>query len=199
VPRSVDAYIDRFGPKSDRASDVEFRRRAGVEGHPRAPVNVYDASFDLHSDWYTAPTEEWVVAVFDPSLGFSIGGGTIIHNGFEANFAFSVKYQKNKTGAQGNFIYIEDRPTGEFKVKSNSLKSLSIVGGTIIVETKNATANGVGGYNARFVGVDNGPGSTDQFGMTLYDSSNAVVPGEDFSGSPATLTGGNIQAAQNPQ
>jgi hypothetical protein len=35
--------------------------------------------------------------------------------------------------------------------------------------------------------------------MTLYDSSNAVVPGEDFSGSPATLTGGNIQAAQNPQ
>jgi hypothetical protein len=160
VPRSVDAYIDRFGPKSDRASDVEFRRRAGVEGHPRAPVNVYDASFDLHSDWYTAPTEEWVVAVFDPSLGFSIGGGTIIHNGFEANFAFSVKYQKNKTGAQGNFIYIEDRPTGEFKVKSNSLKSLSIVGGTIIVETKNATANGVGGYNARFVGVDNGPGST---------------------------------------
>jgi hypothetical protein len=162
------------------------------------PVNVYDVTFDLHSDWYAAPTASWVVAVYDPSLGFTTGGGTILHNGYKANFGFSVKYQRNG-GAQGSFLYTEHRPTGDLKVKSNNMKSLSVVGSQAIILTKNAIVNGVGNYSVRAVGIDNGPGPSDQFGMTLYDTSNSAVAGEDFSSSPETLTGGNVIVPQNSQ
>jgi large repetitive protein len=154
------------------------------------PVNVYEVDFELHSDWYVASAVRSVVSVYDPSLGGTNGGGSIVHNGYPASFGFNVRYTRN--GAQGSFLYVEHRPTGDYTVKSNVMKSLSIVGNQAIILTKNAVVNGIGNYSVRAVVVDNGSGPTDQYGMTLYGPSNAVVSDEDFSSAPATLTSGNI-------
>ena len=155
------------------------------------PVNVYDVAFTIGGNYYTGSAHS-VLAVFDPSLGNLTGGGTVIRNGVRANFGLNVKYLKNG-GAQGSVIYIEHRPTGDLVIKGTAMKSLSIVGNTAILLTKNAIANGVGGYNLRMVAVDNGePGKTDKIGVTAYDTTNAVVPGIDYSAAPVTISGGNI-------
>jgi hypothetical protein len=155
------------------------------------PVNVYDVTFSIGGNYYTGSAET-VLAVYDPSLGNVTGGGSVIHNGVKANFAVNLKYLKNG-GAQGSVLYIEHRPTGDLVVKGTAMKSLSIVGNTAIALTKNAIANGTGGYNLRMVAIDNGdPGKTDKIGVTLYDTTNAADPTIDYSAAPITISGGNI-------
>jgi hypothetical protein len=159
------------------------------------PVNVYDVTFSIGGNYYTGSSQS-VLAVYDPSLGFVTGGGTVFNNGVRANFGMNVKYQKNG-GTQGSFLYIEHRLAGDYVVKGTAMKSLSIVGNQGILLTKNVVANGVGNYNARVVVIDNGePGKNDAFGITLYDPSNAVVGDIDYSASPITLSGGNISVPQ---
>jgi len=54
--------------------------------------------------------------VYDPSLGFVTGGGTVMHNGVPANFAFSAKYLKNGQ-TQGSLLYLEHRASGDVVLK----------------------------------------------------------------------------------
>jgi hypothetical protein len=90
------------------------------------PVNVYDVTVTINGDFYQG-SGGTVLAVYDPSLGFVTGGGHLIHNGFNANIGFNIKYQKNGS-AQGSLMYIEHRPGGDVAVKSNLIGSLEIVG-----------------------------------------------------------------------
>jgi hypothetical protein len=137
-----------------------------------------------------------VLAVYDPSLGFVTGGGRFINNGVEANFGFNIKYLKNGR-PQGSLLYIEHRPNGEVKIKSNSLESLSIVNNMAVILTK-ATLNGVGNYGIRMTVVDNGePGATDQLGLQVTNPGGQNVP--DLTFAPRTISGGNIQIPQNPR
>ena len=155
------------------------------------PVNVYDVSYSIGGSFY-AGGANGVLAVFDPSLGNVTGGGTIMHDGVMANFGFNLKYQKNGN-AQGSILYIEHRPTGDVKVKSNALDTLSIAGNTAIALGK-ATVADVGNYAFRLTVVDNGePGSVDQFGLRISKGSNEVP---DLTFAPITLSGGNIQVPQ---
>jgi subtilisin-like proprotein convertase family protein len=153
------------------------------------PVNVYDVGINVGGSYYTGSASA-VLAIYDPSLGFITGGGTIFHNGVNATFGFNVKYKKS--GApQGELLYIECRPTGSLKLKSTSMQSLSIVGVTGVFIGK-ATLNGVGNHTFRATVVDNGePGSSDQFGLRVNAPGGAVIPGLTFD--PITLSGGNIQ------
>ncbi len=153
------------------------------------PVNVYDVGISVGGSYYTGSNGA-VLAVYDPSLGFVTGGGTIFHNGVTANFGFNVKYKKN--GApQGELLYMECSPTGSVKLKSTSMQSLSIVGNTGVIIGK-ATLNGVGNYTFRATVVDNGePGRNDQFGLRVTAPGGAIIPGLTFD--PITLSGGNIQ------
>jgi extracellular elastinolytic metalloproteinase len=153
------------------------------------PVNVYDVGISVGGSYYTGSGGA-VLAVYDPSLGFVTGGGTVFHNGVKANFGFNVKYKSN--GApQGELLYIECQPTGLVKLKSTSMQSLSIVGNTGIFIGK-ATLNGVGNHGFRATVVDNGePGSNDQFGLRVTAPGGAIIPGLTFD--PITLSGGNIQ------
>jgi len=156
------------------------------------PVNVYDVSFTIGGSFYAGSAES-VLAVFDPSLGNVTGGGTIVHNGAVSNFGFNIKYLKN-CNAQGQVLYMEHRPSGDVKVKSNAIGTSSIAGNTGIVLGK-ATVNGVGNYSFRLVAVDNGePGSSDQLGLALTDPNGNAVP--DLTFAPITLNGGNIQVPQ---
>jgi subtilisin-like proprotein convertase family protein len=153
------------------------------------PVNVYDVGINIGGNNYTGSSSA-VLAVYDPSLGFVTGGGTIVHNGVTANFGFNVKYKKN--GApQGELLYIECGPTGTLKLMSTSMQSLSIVGNTGVFIGK-ATLNDVGNYTFLATVVDNGePGSSDQFGLRVTAPGGAIIPGLTFD--PITLSGGNIQ------
>ena len=153
------------------------------------PVNVYDVGVSVGGNNYTGSVST-VLAVFDPSLGFVTGGGTIVRDGVTACFGFNVKYKSN--GApQGELLYIEHRPTGLVKLKSNAMQSLSIVGNTGVFIGK-ATLNDVGNHTFRATVIDNGePGSSDQFGLRVTAPGGAVIP--DLTFDPITLSGGNIQ------
>lgn len=156
------------------------------------PVNVYDITIAIGGDYYNGSAST-VLAVFDPSLGFVTGGGLITHNGYSANFGCNVKYLKSGQ-VQGSLLFIEHRPTGDHKLKSNALQSLSVVGNTAVILGK-ATLNGVGNYTFRATIVDNGePGSSDLFGLQVNDPAGAPVG--DLTFAPTTLTGGNVQVPQ---
>jgi len=153
------------------------------------PANVYDVTIRVGGNYYSGSANT-VLAIYDPSLGFVTGGGALTHNGNSVNFGFNVKYLKNGQ-PQGSLLFIEHRPKGDQKLKSNAVQSLSIVNNTGIILGK-ATLNGVGNYSFRASVIDNGePGSSDQFGLRVTDPLNAVVA--DLTYTPITLNGGNIQ------
>jgi hypothetical protein len=161
------------------------------------PVNVFAVHVVVGGNYYTG-AGDGVLAVYDPSLGFTTGGGTILHNGVVANFGFTAKYLKSGQ-IQGQLLYIEHRPTGDVILKSNAMGSLSVVqnsptSSTAILLGK-ATLNGVGSHSFQAVATDNGePGTNDTFGLQVKNPSGNVVA--DLTFSPLTLTGGNIQVPQ---
>ena len=197
---SVTFTLSPVGPGSGYTLTVPVTGAGGVGGTVNASatfttvaVIVYDVSITVNGNYY-AGTASTVVAVFDPSLGFVTGGGKVVRNGVLGNFGFSVKYLKNGQ-AQGSFLYIEHRPSGDVKLKSNSLQSLSIVGNTGILLGK-ATLNRVGNYSFRATGVDNGePGAADQFGLGVTSPNGATVT--DLTFAPLTQGGGNIQVPRS--
>ncbi|HEX8089456.1 MAG TPA: M36 family metallopeptidase [Blastocatellia bacterium] len=197
---SVTFTLSPVGPGSGYALTVPVTGSGGVGGTVNASatftnvsVNVYDVTIVINGNYYIGGTNT-VLAVFDPSLGFVTGGGTFIRNGVVANFGFNVKYLKNGQ-AQGSMLYLEHRPGGDVKLKSNSLQSLSVAGNTGIILGK-ATLNGVGNYGFRATVVDNGePGTGDQFGLGVTSPNGAAV--SDLTFSPVTLAGGNIQVPGN--
>ncbi len=153
------------------------------------PVNVYDVSIDVGGQYYSGSTSS-ALAVYDPSLGFATGGGVVRRNGVAANFGFTAKYLPSGN-AQGSFVYVEHRPTGEVTVKSDAIESLSLVSNTAVIIGK-ATVNGVANHLFRVTVVDNGePGSGDLLGLEMWNPAGVLVP--DLSFGPITLTGGNIQ------
>ena len=152
------------------------------------PVNVYDVTLTINGNFYTG-TGSTVLAVYDPSLGFVAGGGHLIHNGFKATVGVNIKYLKSGN-AQGALLYIEHRPGGDVKVKSNSMGAMAIVGSEA-VPTGKANVNGSGNYGFIARILDNGePGLTDQFGLRVTDPGGNIVI--DLTFNPITLTGGNF-------
>lgn len=148
------------------------------------PVNVYDVTLTINGNFYQG-TGDTVFTVYDPSLGFVAGGGSIIHNGYKANVGVNIKYLKSGN-AQGSLLYIEHRPGGNVVVKSNSLGTMAIVGSEAIV-------TGKAGSGTNFIAriIDNGePGTTDRFGLRVTNSSGAIVV--DLTFDPIQLTGGNF-------
>jgi hypothetical protein len=158
------------------------------------PVNVYQVHIAIGGDFYQGATDT-LLAVYDPSLGFTTGGGTVVHNGVRANFGFTAKYLKSGR-IQGNLLYIEHRPGGDVVLKSNAMESLSILANSATSATGillgKATLDGVGNYTFQAVVTDNGePGTSDAFGLQVKDASGALVA--DITFNPITVESGNIQ------
>jgi hypothetical protein len=152
------------------------------------PVNVYDVTLAINGNFYQG-SGGTVLAVYDPSLGFVAGGGQLFHNGFRAMVGINIKYLKNGN-AQGSLLYIEHRPGGDVKIKSNSIGAMAIVGGEA-VPTGKATINGAGNYGFISRILDNGePGLTDQFGLRVTDPGGNILL--DLTFNPITLSGGNF-------
>ena len=152
------------------------------------PVNVYDVTLTINGNFYQG-SGSTVFTVFDPSLGFVAGGGQLIHNGYRAMVGVNIKYLKSGN-AQGSLLYIEHRPTGDVKVKSNAIGTMAIVGNEAL-PTGKATLNGAGNHS--FIGrvIDNGePGFTDRFGLRVMNPSGVVLV--DLTFDPIQLSGGNF-------
>jgi hypothetical protein len=125
-----------------------------------------------------------VLAVYDPSLGFVTGSGTLNNNGLPAEFSLSVKYQKTGSLSAGGVTYIEHRTTGDFTVRSTAITSMSIVGATAVIAGQ-ASVNGGVSYPFQLTVTDNGEsGVTDTLGLQ-------ASPAVSFN--PVTLTSGNLQ------
>ncbi len=147
-------------------------------------VNVYDVHISIGGNYYQGSADT-ILAVYDPSLGFVTGGGSVMHNGVKANFGFIVTYLK-KGNIQGSLLYIEHRPTVDVVLKSNAMGSLSVLGSTAYVLGK-ATLNGVGNYSFMATVVDKGePRISDQ----VKNPRGTIVA--DLTFPPITLSGGNI-------
>ena len=80
------------------------------------PVNVYSVSTVIGGNYYTGSADS-ALAVYDSSLGFVTGGGTILHDGVPANFGINAKYLKNGQ-IQGELLYLEHRASGNVILKS---------------------------------------------------------------------------------
>lgn len=172
-------------------------------------TNVYTLSVSVSGAYYTGGPVNGVTTIYDPSLGFTTGGGTVVNpvTGYTGNYGFTAKYLKSGQ-IQGNVVYIEHRPSGDVTLKSSAMNSLTIVNTStakppyIAYIQGAATDQGVGNYQFRVTAIDNGePGiHTDQFGLQVTDPSGAIVSDLTFpssgttDGSP-TISGGNISVA----
>ncbi|HSF80859.1 MAG TPA: S8 family serine peptidase, partial [Anaerolineales bacterium] len=92
------------------------------------PVNTYLVQVIVGGGYYSA-TGESVLVVYDPSLGFTTGGGWFYWPGTtdKTNFGYNLKYNKRGTNVQGNLLLIRHMPDGSiYRVKSNALNGLAL-------------------------------------------------------------------------
>ncbi len=97
------------------------------------PVNTYTATATLvpngSAEFFYSGSNEDVLVVFDPSLGFTTGGGHFDWpgTGDRTNFGYTMKYNKKQTTIQGSLLVIRHLPDGsKYRIKSNALYGLSI-------------------------------------------------------------------------
>jgi hypothetical protein len=96
-------------------------------------VNTYTVEATLVANgsgdlFYTASKED-VLVVFDPSLGFTTGGGHFYWpgTGDRTNWGYTMKYNRKRTNIQGSFLLIRHLSNGtNYRIKSNALFGLAI-------------------------------------------------------------------------
>ena len=178
-----------------QASDATLSGGTACVTFNSVPVNVYDITITVGGNYYTG-SGATVLAIYDPSLGFTTGGGRVINpaTGNIVHFGFNFKYDKKTF--KGQMLVMEHTPDGVVKLKSNSLSSLSIVGSQAIILGKASIMNGSGNLSFRLNVTDNGePGTSDKFGLKLTMPNGSVIPGFTID-PPQTIAGGNIQVPQ---
>ena len=153
------------------------------------PVEAYTVQWRITGSYYQGAADT-LIAVYDPSLGSVTGSGSVANNGVSADFALSLKYQKDGS-LIGGLAYVEHRPGGDLKVSTTALTSMSIVDGNTAVILGYASVNGAGSYPVQAIVTDNGePGKNhDMFGLKLTNA--PVNPIVSFD--KVTITEGNIK------
>jgi hypothetical protein len=95
------------------------------------PVNAYAVTAIIDGDYYTGNCEN-VLVVYDPSLGFTTGGGWFYWPGTEdkTNVGYTIRYNKKDTTIEGNLLMIrhheEDGIETIYRVKSDTLYGLAL-------------------------------------------------------------------------
>ena len=108
-------------------------------------VNAYEVVATVTGDYFAGTLSD-AFTVFDPSLGFATGGGSFVLNGDKVNFGFTMKYGKNGSNLQGNFIAVRHHADGTVsRLKSNALGGLAL-GEDATVPLGWATFNGKATY-----------------------------------------------------
>ena len=91
------------------------------------PVNTYAAVASV-GGLYLGSDED-VLVVYDPSLGFTAGGGWFSWpgTGERTTFGYTMKYNKKGTNLKGQLLLIRHLPDGTaYRLKSNALDGLAL-------------------------------------------------------------------------
>lgn len=100
------------------------------------PVNTYTVGVTVAGGYYAGAGED-VIVVYDPSLGFTTGGGwfywpdtanpEIGYPGDRTNFGYTMKYNKKATNIQGSLLLVRHLSDGSiYRLKSNALYGLAL-------------------------------------------------------------------------
>ena len=92
------------------------------------PVNTYSVEVSLAGTYYQGADDD-VFTVYDPSLGFTTGGGWFIWpgTGEKTNFGYTIQYGKKGSNPKGSLLLIRHVGEGlKYRIKSNALEGLSL-------------------------------------------------------------------------
>jgi CshA-type fibril repeat protein len=176
-----------------------------------APVNTYTVEIRTADDYFVAATED-VLTVFDPSLGFTTGGGWFLwpETGEKTNFGYTMKYNKKGAKVQGSLLMIRHLPDGtKYRVKSNSLEGLALgedtsvpygwatfSGKSTYLEPGWADAQGNHGFTVYVEDRDEPGNGTDRIWIENRSKDGAPIPAMSLPSAAADhamqINGGNI-------
>jgi PKD repeat protein len=182
------------------------------------PVNTYWVQATVVGGYYESGFAEDVLVVYDPSLGFTTGGGWFYWPGTtdKTSFGYTMKYNRPMTNIQGSLLLIRHTAEGNYRLKSNALFGLSIGefedGGTVgwasfagkCTYSEPGWEEPEGNYRFLVYVEDwNEPGAGyDQTWFETQDKKKDVVPFMSMprpgEGNTVTLGGGNIVVPHNP-
>ena len=182
-------------------------------GFDEVAVNTYTAQVSVDGGYYTGTGED-VLTVYDPSLGFTTGGGWFYWPGTsdKTNLGFTMKYNPNGTKVKGSLLLIRHLADGSiFRLKSNALHGLALGDSSDSEGSFGwATFSGKATYfepgwpepegNHEFlvyIEDRNDPGSdNDRFWIEVLDKDGEIVPALSMNREPIDnaedLGGGNI-------
>jgi len=179
-------------------------------------VNTYSAIVTVNGGFYTGAAED-VLTVFDPSLGFTTGGGWFYWPGTDdrTNFGYTMKYGKQGKRVKGSLLLIRHLAdkSGKYRIKSNALEGLalgedstipkgwaSFSGKNTYIEPGWEDAQGNYGFTG-YVEDYNEPGAgTDRLWIQTRDKNDVVIDVMSMqnpaSGNASLIEGGNIFVPQ---
>jgi uncharacterized repeat protein (TIGR01451 family) len=148
------------------------------------PVNFYNVGYTVGGNFYTGSATA-TLAVFDPSAGTLVGGGTLTHNGASGNFAVTGSFLGNTP--EGTLSYSDIKGSTVHTVVGVHAVSLSVVGKAAVL-VLDVLYDGQTGYTAILTMEDValiGSGH-DTFGMLLTGPSGVVTA---LTYAPVTIIG----------
>jgi streptogramin lyase len=179
--------------------------------HIYGQPGIYTVTVTAADDCGNQATDSIIIVVYDPSAGFTTGGGWFVPDidSFvdsvgvtdtvsKANFGFIVKYKKGTASPDGNLEF--QYKAGEINLRSTDMEWLVVQSATKVRFKGRATINGQGLYTFKVTAEDNGePGTGDWFKIEIW-----LGPDVDTENAPPTpkhkaqgyLGGGNIQIHQ---
>jgi hypothetical protein len=100
------------------------------------PVNTYTVAVTIDGEYYSGTGED-VVTVYDPSLGYTSGGGSFVwpgtadsdadYEGDVTTFGYTMEYGKNGKNVRGSLLIIRRLPDGSiYRIKGNAIAGLSL-------------------------------------------------------------------------
>jgi VCBS repeat-containing protein len=177
------------------------------------PVNTYSVVADVNGAGYYTGGDVDALTIYDPSLGFTTGGGWFYWPGTDdrTNFGYTMKYGKNGRNVKGSLLLIRRAETGKYRIKSNAIEGLALGEGGATPDTfgwasfsgkatymEPGWVDAVGNYEFTTYVEDLGePGAdSDRFWLEVRDKDRVVVPDlsmADPADAEATIIdGGNI-------
>jgi hypothetical protein len=183
------------------------------------PVNTYTVDVQVGGGYYAGSNED-VLTVFDPSLGFTTGGGWFywpgsedLANGYpgdKTNFGYTMKYNKTATTVQGSLLLIRHTGDGnKYRIKSNAISGLalgedssipmgwaSFSGKTTYLEPGMVEPEGNHKFTAYVEDHDELGVGIDRFWLETRDKDSVVIPDlsmpEPAVSEALVLNGGNL-------
>jgi VCBS repeat-containing protein len=141
----VSMILTPVGPGSTVSDDCDLRTVSG-SGYDAiltvtcdftgVEVNTYTIEVTVDGDYYSGYSED-VVTIYDPSLGFTTGGGWFYwpgtadprtgYPGDRTNFGYTMRYNNQGRNLRGSLLVIRHLPDNTiYRVKSNALQGLSL-------------------------------------------------------------------------